>query len=408
MLFFFQVNVSWAGVSVVDFSVDSTIEKPAPTNTLASLPGWDTVFNSGFENGCSEDSDRDGLMNCVETNTGHFVSVTNAGTSPTNPDTDGDGLIDGDEVLGTAAGLNLRSLGVSPVHKDILIEYDWFDDAIGCGAHSHRPTSQAIAAIKNVFAAALVPNPDGVNGINIIQDYGQGGSFNGGNYINDADGIIADGLSTEFLTYEAANFSASRKGYFHYVILPHAYTRNGITDGSTGIADIFGDEFIVSTYCYYNSQLDVVNDVVHELGHNLGLLHGGDDSCNYKPNYNSVMNYRYTGGVDTNCDVQGFGDGGISYSYGLNRSLNESNLNENLGVCNSPTVPIDWNGNGKLQSSVSFDINSSDSTEQFSCGGSLSVLHDYNDWGHLRLEGVTPYGSASKNTSSTVIACEPR
>ena len=33
---------------------------------------------------------------------------------------------------------------------------------------------------------------------------------------------------------------------------------------------------------------------MHELGHNLGLVHGGDEVCiNQKPNYVSVMNYTY-------------------------------------------------------------------------------------------------------------------
>ena len=30
---------------------------------------------------------------------------------------------------------------------------------------------------------------------------------------------------------------------------------------------------------------------MHELGHTLGLLHGGGDDINFKPNYVSVMNY---------------------------------------------------------------------------------------------------------------------
>ena len=32
---------------------------------------------------------------------------------------------------------------------------------------------------------------------------------------------------------------------------------------------------------------------MHELGHNLGLRHGGDDLPNFKPNYLSVMNYSF-------------------------------------------------------------------------------------------------------------------
>ncbi len=33
--------------------------------------------------------------------------------------------------------------------------------------------------------------------------------------------------------------------------------------------------------------------IMHELGHNLGLRHGGDENVNYKPNYLSIMNYSF-------------------------------------------------------------------------------------------------------------------
>jgi len=44
------------------------------------------------------DSDGDGLLDGVETNTGVFVDETDTGIDPNNPDTDGDGLWDGTEV----------------------------------------------------------------------------------------------------------------------------------------------------------------------------------------------------------------------------------------------------------------------------------------------------------------------
>ncbi len=44
------------------------------------------------------DSDGDGLPNWVETGTGVFRSSTDTGTNPNNPDTDGDGVLDGQEV----------------------------------------------------------------------------------------------------------------------------------------------------------------------------------------------------------------------------------------------------------------------------------------------------------------------
>lgn len=45
------------------------------------------------------DSDNDGLDDVHETNTGTFVSATDAGTDPYNPDTSGDGILDGEAVL---------------------------------------------------------------------------------------------------------------------------------------------------------------------------------------------------------------------------------------------------------------------------------------------------------------------
>ena len=45
------------------------------------------------------DSDNDGLHDVHETNTGTFVSATEAGTDPFDPDTSGDGILDGEAVL---------------------------------------------------------------------------------------------------------------------------------------------------------------------------------------------------------------------------------------------------------------------------------------------------------------------
>jgi len=46
----------------------------------------------------STDTDQDLLDDSVETNTGTFVSANDTGTDPNNPDTDGDGVLDGIEV----------------------------------------------------------------------------------------------------------------------------------------------------------------------------------------------------------------------------------------------------------------------------------------------------------------------
>jgi hypothetical protein len=56
-----------------------------------------------------EDSDNDGLPGSAETHTGIFLSVNNTGTDPLNPDTDGDGWTDGDEVQLGSSPLNAQS-----------------------------------------------------------------------------------------------------------------------------------------------------------------------------------------------------------------------------------------------------------------------------------------------------------
>lgn len=346
--------------------------------------GIDFVDADGFENGCNVDTDSDRLPDCFETANNIYINPTRTGTLPNNSDTDSDGLTDGDEVLGTTAGLNLPAMGARPLRKTVLIEYDWFDDAVGCAAHSHRVTPAIATQTAAAFAAMPVANPDGSSGIDFIQDYGQGGLYTGGNLIADADGDIAVGVNgTEFGAYKAANFAANRFRYFHYSILPHTYALGT----SSGQAELPGDDLIVSLYCA-NSTANVRNTIVHEIGHNFNLRHGGNVNCNYKPNYNSVMNYRYQfPGGDTNCTVPG--DGLTGYSVGTRPNLDENVLNENAGICGLPAgVPVDWNSNGVLESAVTFDINSGDTAQAANCGGTLTLLGDFNDYANLNLAHI--------------------
>jgi hypothetical protein len=323
------------------------------------------------------DSDGDRLPDSAETNTGVFVSATNTGTDPNDSDTDNDSVGDGDETLGTVSGIDLPAMGANPLRRNIFLEYDWFDDANECAAHSHRPTAAAITSVTNAFAGAPVNNPDGSTGITLINDYGQGGAFTGGNFVADADGVLTGGVSNaEFFAHKAANFAASRSEIFHYVLLPHRY---GTNSSSSGQAEINGDDLIVSLYCA-GSNNNVAHTIMHELGHNLGLRHGGFENTNYKPNYNSVMNYRYQfPGIDNDCTPPG--NGVLSYSVGSRITLNESSLVEANGICGPGTVAVDWNNNAVIDGSpVSADINNAD--------GLFSTLQDYNDWGNVIFTGV--------------------
>jgi hypothetical protein len=69
--------------------------------------------------------------------------------------------------------------------------------------------------------------------------------------------------------------------------------------GQSGIAEIEGNDLIVSLGDQYqdvgwrHTATQIGGTFMHELGHNLGLQHGGGDDDPYKPNYLSVMSYRY-------------------------------------------------------------------------------------------------------------------
>jgi uncharacterized repeat protein (TIGR01451 family) len=115
--------------------------------------------------------------------------------------------------------------------------------------------------------------------------------------------------------------------------------------------------------------------IMHELGHALGLGHGGDSIVNFKPNYLSVMNYAFdpSGIIDpnlpnNNVDFKLPLDGvpetrmRLDYSRAALGALTETALNENAGIGDGTDVtqwfdtdgrlrtgpgnkPLNWNGN---------------------------------------------------------------
>lgn len=354
-------------------------------------PSAQQLMSDGFEESCFVDSDDDRLANCEE-------AVRNLDYN--QPDTDGDGLRDGDEVLGTIDGLNLPAMGVNPRHKDLLVEMDWTDEAFECAQHSHRPLAETIEEVRVFYANIPVANVDGMPGINFIADYGQGGVFTGGNFIAVPDGITGQ-LDATFFQFKAANFVANRAGYFRYQLHGHRFAYN---DPSSGCGDVLGDNSVVTLYCLISTD-NIRNTIIHELGHNMGLEHGGDTICNNKRNYNSLMNYNNQfPGLDVTCDGYGDGKDLLGYSDGSRNPLINGQLNEALGICplgHPAHQPIDWNSNGILETSATLPPGAVLAAKCFEWDRAF----DHDDYEALHVSPLAPQGGGAPPPAATSGAC---
>jgi len=78
-------------------SLDGIIDEVSLYGRALAPSEIQAIVGAGTAGKCI-DSDGDGLLNNVETDTGTFVDANDTGTDPLDPDTDDDGINDGDEV----------------------------------------------------------------------------------------------------------------------------------------------------------------------------------------------------------------------------------------------------------------------------------------------------------------------
>lgn len=196
--------------------------------------------------------------------------------------------------------------------------------------------------------------------------------------------------------------------FWHYGIMAHQYEdENCQVTTSSGLGERPGRYFVVTLGAFEGQTGTVFEQaatLAHEFGHNLGLTHCGEEDCaedgDYVPVYASIMSYRYQlGGVRAMLECNGlippeavYKD--LDYSGGRMCGVSEHNLNEFDG---SFMMPVDWNCNGILESSVAKDISSLGSDGNWcSANGNLSFVSDENDWGDIhdvemrRMRGSLP------------------
>jgi len=264
-------------------------------------------------------------------------------TTSSNIDTDEDGIPDAIELYGIrdADGnmvADMAALGADPCRKTIAVEIDSM--VVGTG-HSHTPDPAAITQAVNMFNdATLVP------AVTTCPYAGFPTQANGINLVVDVDGTITEqnpfGCSDFSESFKAANFNPAKKPYFHYNLWVHDWSAKYA--GSSGVACGGSKDFIVSLGGWggpnQNGHIqDQAGTFVHELGHQLGLGHGGGDGINFKPNYISVMNYLWQAVGITNTAT---GANYIDYSWQELPQLDETNLNELAGVSDGPLLTHWW------------------------------------------------------------------
>ena len=305
------------------------------------------------------DTDGDGLADEIE---------ATLCTSPNRIDTDGDALSDKIEVLGllfqgSGVLVDLPSMGANPCHKDVFLQYDY-----EAGARVDSGVVQnVIAAYRRKGITLHVeenerPRPTG-------DPVSAFGSAQGATRL-DENGEYYFPPELNYTHYYAyGHHKAGGSGAFYRYFEFDIYTGgedcvcpfDGIDPAQCGRP--YED---IATGCRREPADGQTRRFMHELGHTLGLGHGGRvgtsifptmvgdyliypgewDNENHKPNYRSVMNYAYNGNV---CVLPATGtspDYVASYDYSseILGNLTETALSElstsplaiNLGFATCP------------------------------------------------------------------------
>jgi hypothetical protein len=353
-------------------------------------------------------------------------------------DNDQDGIPDCSEVEGsTFAGISLYQLGARVDQRDIFIEVDYMDSS----DEGVIPRQEALQKVVDSFANKNIAVHfdvgdlfDQAEGINLTKfDLG------GGNQVPFSAGIgigidipVGDGLA-DLYDIKRAHFDFSRLPIFHYMLMANSQESDGSRD-SSGLAEINANDFLISLGGWgLNSETDgdlnkLINlqasTIMHELGHNLGLRHGGYEERNNKPNYLSIMNYMYqleglptigenegdrfyyqtdrkngnnACGSNDNPMTNPF-DGDyrnfiIDYSDGSSSTLDENAAIESDGLLRSGSAAIDFDCDGSISTTgLSRELNFDTHT---------TSLSDHNDWEminlnfqrtrHGSINGIGPY-----------------
>jgi hypothetical protein len=246
-----------------------------------------------------------------------------------------------------------------------------------------------------------------------------------------------------FYETKAHNMAIERIAMFHYVLFANKGTESWVggqaeRPGNDLYISLGGHQYSLGDQKQANRTLSVqALTFMHELGHNLGLSHGGyskaagddlADEANYKPNYHSVMNYLNRRGLPTigvqegdryyyahadkpmsGCSTKGItldnmtasvNEGltqiNLDYSHGLGADIALAAIDETKGLAQPGSRWVDFNCNGEVDPLYAHDLYTVVEAEV-----SLDhpVLRDHDDWGNLDLYFVKSYYKGFNNAA---------
>ena len=345
-------------------------------------------------------------------------------------DEDGDGIPDSNEEYGTTfCGLPYYDWGARAGTKDIFVHIDYMNPANCPDPLAVTPRIEALQKIQAAFNRKAIKIHFDVGTLfgSTVDNFCMDGRSHQVTYAPNLH-LRPSYYSVNAFTYKAQSMPISKVPVFHYCLFGFLSQPEGAFGG---IGETPGNDFVVTigfskeSQYYSTSSADNLNYLVnsqastlmHELGHNLGLQHGGDVDVNYKPNYFSIMNYMYSNnGLPTIGDAkegdryyyyrynkakeQIFADrylpnGGwidlhknayaadmlIDYSDGSGKDISETAISESVGIGRTGSKPVDFNGDGDtLDENLAMDLNPAYPGDE-----SQTPLKDHNDWGVINL-----------------------
>ncbi|TGY65652.1 hypothetical protein [Dubosiella muris] len=217
---------------------------------------------------------------------------------------DGDGLPTSTEINGIKVSNNGKLIKTDPKTPDIFVQINWVKGVIGDTATQTTITKKILYDACDMVAKVFKEH-----GFNLHIDAGpESKDFVTGKLWSEYGSLAKEldykpesfPLKDEALADILKDIYEDEENKIRMPIFRQCVLLDRFKDdkGTTGLAHLNGAIFSVAMHALGDLSNDdcvrwLAGTIMHELGHTLGLRHGGTDDVNYKPNYLSVMNYAY-------------------------------------------------------------------------------------------------------------------